>query len=105
MSDGTPPRTTRSGGSFGFQRSSLRPPNRPTASIGITSSSRRDPRSRRYSYMKNKQIKALAQLHGYWVYQRFLKHSRAWSPERRSAYVLDRLKTTLTRAYQNVPFY
>jgi histidinol-phosphate aminotransferase len=55
--------------------------------------------------MKNKQIKALAQLHGYWVYQRFLKHSRAWSPERRSAYVLDRLKSTLSRAYQNVPFY
>jgi histidinol-phosphate aminotransferase len=55
--------------------------------------------------MNKKQIGPLARLHGYWLYQHFLRHTRAWSRDRREAYVVDRLKTTLVRAYDGVPFY
>ena len=52
-----------------------------------------------------KQIRPVARLHGYWIYQRFLKQAAAWPLERRRAYVFEKLKQTLVRAYEGVPFY
>ena len=52
-----------------------------------------------------KQIRPLARLHGYWLYRRFLLAAASWSLERRRAYVFERLKETLVRAHEGVPFY
>ena len=52
-----------------------------------------------------KQIRPLARLHGYWIYQQFLRQAATWPVERRRAYVFEKLKQTLVRAYQGVPFY
>lgn len=52
-----------------------------------------------------KQIRAFARLHGYWLYKTFLSKTSSWPIERKRAYVFDKLKLTLTRAYDGVPFY
>lgn len=55
--------------------------------------------------MTKKQIRPLARLHGYWTYQRFLRRTPGWSRERRERYTIDKLKATLVRANEGVPFY
>src|SRR6476659_9319666 len=55
--------------------------------------------------MHKKQIRPIARLHGYWIYRRFLSPTRLWPLEKRKAYVLARLKQTLVRAEEGIPFY
>ena len=55
--------------------------------------------------MHKKQIRPLARIHGYVVYQRFLKQMLNWPLPKRQAWVLEKLKRTLVRAYEGVPFY
>jgi len=55
--------------------------------------------------MHKKQIRPLARLHGYWLYRRFLTPMQSWTPERRRAWIFEKLRTTLIRAQEGVPFY
>src|SRR5439155_8062056 len=55
--------------------------------------------------INKKQIRPLARLHGYWLYQRFLTQTQSWPSARRRAWVLDKLKRTLVRAYDGIAFY
>jgi len=55
--------------------------------------------------MHKKQIRPLARLHGYWLYRRRLARMRHWSMEERRAWVFHRLKQTLVRANEGIPFY
>jgi phenylacetate-CoA ligase len=55
--------------------------------------------------MHKKQIRPLARLHGYWLFRRRLPLMRSWSIEERKAWILDRLKQTLVRANEGIPFY
>jgi phenylacetate-CoA ligase len=52
-----------------------------------------------------KHIRAVARLHGYWLFKSFLSKTAQWPVERKRAYIFDKLKLTLTRAYDGVPFY
>ena len=52
-----------------------------------------------------KQIRPLARLHGYWLYHRFLKQTQSWPLPQRQAWIVEKLKRTLVRAYEGVPFY
>lgn len=55
--------------------------------------------------MHKKQIRPLARLHGYWLYRGLLARMESWPAERRREWVLERLKQTLIRAGEGVPFY
>lgn len=55
--------------------------------------------------MHKKQIRPLARLHGWWLYRRRLRDMQTWPQERRRAWICERLKTTLVRANEGVPFY
>jgi len=59
----------------------------------------------RFTPVHKKQIRPLARIHGYVVYQRFLKQTLNWPLPKRQAWVLEKLKRTLVRAYEGVPFY
>jgi histidinol-phosphate aminotransferase len=51
-------------------------------------------------------IKSFSRVHGYFgIYQGFLRCSPDWSPDRRDAYVIDRLRRTLVRAAQGTSYY
>lgn len=49
--------------------------------------------------------KNVARLHGYWIYRNFLSKSQFWPEDRRQAYVMDKLRRTLVRAYEGTSFY
>ncbi len=55
--------------------------------------------------MHKKQIRRLAQLHGFGIYWSFLRHSRGWDPRRRSEYIQGQLRQTLVRAYEGTAHY
>lgn len=55
--------------------------------------------------MHKKQIRPLARLHGYWLYRRRLAEMRSWPVEQRRAWILERLRQTLIRANEGIPFY
>lgn len=55
--------------------------------------------------MHKKQIRPLARLHGYWLYRRCLTRMRSWSVDQRKAWILERLRQTLIRANEGIPFY
>ena len=55
--------------------------------------------------MHKKQIRPLARLHGYWLYKRLLSQMQTWPMEQRRAWVFERLKQTLVRAFEGIPFY
>ena len=55
--------------------------------------------------LTKKHIRPFAKLHGYWIYKRFLVETESWSLEQKRDYVFDRLKETLVRAGEGVPFY
>ena len=50
-------------------------------------------------------VKNVARLHGYWIYQNFLRKSQFWPEDRRQAYVMEKLRRTLVRAYEGTAFY
>jgi phenylacetate-CoA ligase len=52
-----------------------------------------------------KQIQTLARLHGYWLFKSFLSKTAHWPIQRKRAYIFEKLKRTLTQAYDGVPFY
>ena len=55
--------------------------------------------------MHKKQIRPLARLHGYWLYRRLLPRMQAWTPERRRAWISEKLRAVLIQAQDGVPFY
>ena len=55
--------------------------------------------------MHKKQIRPIARLHGYWLFRRLLPRMQTWPPERRRAWIFEKLKRTLTLAREGVPFY
>ena len=55
--------------------------------------------------MHKKQIRPLARLHGWWLHRHWLDRMRLLSREERRAWVLQRLRETLIRAGEGVPFY
>lgn len=55
--------------------------------------------------MHKKQIRPLARLHGYWLYRRCLATMRSWSMQERTTWIRERLKQTLVRANEGIPFY
>lgn len=55
--------------------------------------------------MHKKQIRPLARLHGYWLYRRRLSRMASWSSEERRAWIFARVKQTLVRAHEGIPFY
>ncbi len=55
--------------------------------------------------MHKKQIRPLARLHGYWLCRRFLAPMQAWPREQRRAWIFEKLKRTLLRAQEGIPFY
>lgn len=55
--------------------------------------------------VRKKHIRALARLHGYWLFKSFLSQAADWPLERKRSYVFEKLKLTLTRAWEGVPFY
>ncbi len=55
--------------------------------------------------MRKRQVRAIAQLHGFWINWSFLRHSRSWSAERRGEYILRQLRQTLVRAYEGTRYY
>src|ERR1051325_693524 len=59
----------------------------------------------RFTPVHKKQIRPLARLHGYLVYKRFLTRTQSWPLPKREAWVLEKLKRTLVRAYEGTPFY
>lgn len=55
--------------------------------------------------MHKKQIRPLARLHGYWLYRQQLTRMQSWSADERKAWLQNRLKQTLVRANEGIPFY
>lgn len=55
--------------------------------------------------ISKKQIRPLARLHGFWLYHTFLARTHSWPVEKRRSYVLEKLRQTLIRAYEGIPFY
>jgi len=55
--------------------------------------------------MTKKQIRPLARLHGYWLHRRALSRMQTWPREQRSAWVFEKLKSTLLLADEGIPFY
>jgi phenylacetate-coenzyme A ligase PaaK-like adenylate-forming protein len=55
--------------------------------------------------MHKKQVRPLARLHGYWLHRRLLPRMQAWSRQEKQAWVFRRLKETLVRAAEGIPFY
>jgi histidinol-phosphate aminotransferase len=55
--------------------------------------------------MRRKQIRQIAQIHGYAIYWSFLRHSRGWDLRRRTDYILRHLRQTLVRAYEGTLHY
>ncbi len=49
--------------------------------------------------------KNVARLHGYWIYRNFLSKSQFWPEDRRQAYVMEKLRQTLVRAYEGTAYY
>lgn len=55
--------------------------------------------------MHKKSIRKLAQFHGWWVYQTFLRRTSQFSEEERRAWIHQQLKQTLVRAYEGTKYY
>jgi phenylacetate-CoA ligase len=55
--------------------------------------------------MHKKQIRPLARLHGYCLYRKCLPRMRSWSLKEQKAWILERLRQTLIRANEGIPFY
>ena len=55
--------------------------------------------------MHKKSIRKLAQLHGWWTYQSFLKRTDSWSEEKRQAWIHHQLQQTLVGAYEGTRYY
>src|SRR5262245_56011487 len=55
--------------------------------------------------MHKKQLRPLARLHGYWLSRRVLPAMATWPLEQRRAWLTERLKQTLVRAAEGIPFY
>jgi histidinol-phosphate aminotransferase len=55
--------------------------------------------------MHKKSIRKLAQLHGWWVSQSFLKKTQHFSEDQRQSWIHARLKQTLVRAYEGTRYY
>ncbi len=55
--------------------------------------------------MHKKKIKNLAQLHGYWIYKRFLTPTDALPEEQRRAWIDRELRRTLVRACEGTKYY
>ncbi|MCW0217683.1 MAG: hypothetical protein OJI67_05105, partial [Prosthecobacter sp.] len=55
--------------------------------------------------MHKKSIRKLAQLHGWWTYQSFLKRTAAYSEEQRQSWICTQMKRTLVRAYEGTRYY
>ena len=55
--------------------------------------------------MHKKSIRKLAQLHGWWVYQSFLKKSCGFNEQDRQLWIQERLKKTLIRAFEGTAYY
>ncbi|MCX6857514.1 MAG: aminotransferase class I/II-fold pyridoxal phosphate-dependent enzyme [Verrucomicrobia bacterium] len=55
--------------------------------------------------MHKKSIRKLAQLHGWWVYQSFLKKTSRFTEQERESWIHDRLKQTLIRAFEGTRYY
>jgi len=55
--------------------------------------------------MNKKRIRPVARLHGYWLYQRFLLPMQHWPLEQRRAWIFQKLRETLVRAYDGTVFY
>jgi phenylacetate-CoA ligase len=52
-----------------------------------------------------RQIRAIARLHGYWIFKTFLSRAHSWPLEKRRAWVFNKLKSVLIKATDGVPFY
>lgn len=55
--------------------------------------------------MHKKSIRKLAQLHGWWTYQTFLKRTRRFSEEQRQLWIRKQLQETLIRASEGTRYY
>lgn len=55
--------------------------------------------------MHKKSIRKLAQLHGWWTYQTFLKRTGSFSEEERRAWVDAQMKKVLVQAYEGTRYY
>lgn len=55
--------------------------------------------------MHKKSIRKLAQLHGWWTYQTFLKRTSLWEEEKRQAWIHRQLQQTLVQAYEGTRYY
>jgi histidinol-phosphate aminotransferase len=55
--------------------------------------------------MHKKSIRKLAQLHGWWISQTFLKRTSRFSEDERQAWIHAQLKKTLIRAYEGTRYY
>jgi phenylacetate-CoA ligase len=55
--------------------------------------------------MDKKQLRPLARLHGYWLSRRVLPAMAAWPVDQRRSWLTQRLKETLVRAAEGIPFY
>ncbi|MES2736060.1 MAG: aminotransferase class I/II-fold pyridoxal phosphate-dependent enzyme [Verrucomicrobiota bacterium] len=55
--------------------------------------------------MHKKSIRKLAQLHGWWTYQSFLKRTRPWSEDQRHAWIRKQMQQTLVAAYEGTRYY
>jgi histidinol-phosphate aminotransferase len=55
--------------------------------------------------MQKKSIRKLAQLHGWWVYKGFLEKTNRFTEDERQAWIHDRLKQTLIRAFEGTRYY
>jgi phenylacetate-CoA ligase len=50
-------------------------------------------------------VKDVSRLHGYWIYRNLLSKTQYWPEERRQQYVMEQLRTTLTRADEGSEYY
>ncbi|TDU73409.1 histidinol-phosphate aminotransferase [Prosthecobacter fusiformis] len=55
--------------------------------------------------MHKKSIRKLAQLHGWWTYQSFLKRTRSYSEDQRQAWIRQQMQQTLIRAHEGTRYY
>lgn len=55
--------------------------------------------------MHKKSIRKLAQLHGWWTYQSFLKRTSAYSEDQRQEWIRHQMQETLVRAYEGTRYY
>ena len=55
--------------------------------------------------VNKKQIRGLARLHGYWIYQSFLRKTATWPRELKRAWIYRKLRDTLIAADEGTSFY